>query len=244
MHIPRIITAAVSAAGLTILLLQCVLAQSGGALPEPAASWRLDTFEKTAATDRISGIHDAISNRFHYSPSADGALYRYPTHVVRKAEHAPPLQGPFTVTTWIAVHDGAGHWMPILDQGMAPPVDKSALGGCNRGLLGVKYGDSDLSRPIGDEPLSLMSLDNDWREGDNSWSCTWRGYMQAPADGEIRFYAEADDGARVSIDGAPVIDMWDDGGSGQGAVVMAAGRWYPIRVSYYRDGGVDAYLRL
>jgi len=62
------------------------------------------------------------------------------------------------------------------------------------------------------------------------------GFLKVPADGEYVFTLDSDDGARLSIDGRPVLD--NDGIHGEGrpkttAVTLAAGR-RPIRLDYFQ----------
>jgi len=62
------------------------------------------------------------------------------------------------------------------------------------------------------------------------------GFLKVPADGEYVFTLDSDDGARLSIDGRPILD--NDGIHGEGrpkttAVTLAAGR-RPIRLDYFQ----------
>ncbi len=57
--------------------------------PEPVAWWNLDHFETDHAIDKVTGIPDMISGRFHYSHDTGGGIIRYPTHLKRVSKSAP-----------------------------------------------------------------------------------------------------------------------------------------------------------
>jgi hypothetical protein len=75
------------------------------------------------------------------------------------------------------------------------------------------------------------------------------GNLVVPADGNYYFYAPADDGVILSIDGAGIIYDWRDkggGGSQSQAVYLKAGTLHPFTFYYYENGGgawVQFYAR-
>lgn len=68
----------------------------------------------------------------------------------------------------------------------------------------------------------------------------YTGHITSPIDGPISFYAPADDGIKLSIDGALVIDDWYDkggGGSVSAPIVFTAGESKTFELYYYENGG-------
>jgi len=92
----------------------------------------------------------------------------------------------------------------------------------------------------------------DWRYGDpgngigsDNFSVRWTKTLQVPRTGYYRFYARADDGIRLWVDGRLEIYAWWD----QGATTYVS-RWlyltsgnHPVKVEYYENGGY-AYAHL
>jgi len=71
----------------------------------------------------------------------------------------------------------------------------------------------------------------------DSFSARWTGQLSFE-EGLYRFHAVVDDGIRLYLDGAPVLDDWQDRGKRE----LIADRWLPagnhdLRVEYYEHGG-------
>ena len=71
----------------------------------------------------------------------------------------------------------------------------------------------------------------------DNFSASWRGQLSFE-EGLYRFHAVVDDGIRLYVDGAPVLDDWQDRGKRE----LIADRWLPagnhdLRVEYYEHGG-------
>jgi hypothetical protein len=79
--------------------------------------------------------------------------------------------------------------------------------------------------------------------GSDNWSARWTSNVQFPA-GTYRFTATMDDGMRVWVDNALMVDAWSDGAARtiQTDRAMSAGT-HAIRVEYYEHGG-NAVARL
>ncbi len=69
----------------------------------------------------------------------------------------------------------------------------------------------------------------------------WTGALDVPADGEYTFYLTSDDGSRLYLDGAMVIDNWGHHGDVEKTWTgrLAAGQ-HPIRIDYYEEFGWGA----
>ena len=111
------------------------------------------------------------------------------------------------------------------------------------GLIGILFNDSDFKRPISLWPIQLpASQQMKWPKF-NDFSAQWQGTIEAPGDGSIAFYAEADDGVRLEIDGKIVLDSWDEKTGNQGSIEMKAGNLYPLQL-YYRQISGSSFMRL
>ena len=79
----------------------------------------------------------------------------------------------------------------------------------------------------------------------DNYSVRWTGFVQAAEAGDYAFQTRADDGARLWIDGKPVIDDWSvhPAATDEATVHLAAGTRHAIRLEYFQGGG-DALVRL
>ena len=71
----------------------------------------------------------------------------------------------------------------------------------------------------------------------DDFSTRLAGQTEAPVP--VTFFAKSDDGMHLWIDGEPVIDLWQNGGSNRAhaTVEMQAGASYDIRLEYYDNRG-------
>lgn len=76
------------------------------------------------------------------------------------------------------------------------------------------------------------------------FSARWSGTIRPPASGEYVFVLKSDDGARLRLDGQPLLDMWSDHGVRQQTAhkKLKAGRTYALELDYY-DAGGEAFLQ-
>lgn len=87
----------------------------------------------------------------------------------------------------------------------------------------------------GGAPASNLPADN--------FSARWTRDVFVDA-GTYRFSLAVDDGARLWVDGRPVIDSWRDGGLRPVSGDVTVGRgWHSVRLEYYERSG-DAAIRL
>lgn len=109
------------------------------------------------------------------------------------------------------------------------------------GLVGLVF-----EKPGFREPASkdvIKHLAHEWTGGPGDWSARWRGALEGPVTGEVTFFAEADNGLRLEIDGKVVIDGLGRGEARSGKLSLVAGRKVSMRVDYFQDGD-PSYLRL
>ena len=107
-----------------------------------------------------------------------------------------------------------------------------------KGLAGVWYGESDLTRPQGAMPIRRLdekSVLNE--ERGQGWSAQWRGYIKAPYSGEVTFEMKVSTGGILRIDGQEIINQWDKKGVASGTVSMVKDNMVPVEAVYRRDGG-------
>jgi glucose/arabinose dehydrogenase len=90
------------------------------------------------------------------------------------------------------------------------------------------------------------TVDFDWGTGApvagigaDTFSVRWRGAMRAKVTGTHTFYTTSDDGVRLFVNGAQVINNWTDHGATEnsGTVALTAGKLYDIRMELYDNGG-------
>ncbi len=82
--------------------------------------------------------------------------------------------------------------------------------------------------------------------GDDNFSCRWTGEVEAAFTETYTFYAAADDGVRLWVDGVQLVDAWVDQGTTEyrGTIDLIAGNTYSILMEQYENGGgAAAYLR-
>jgi hypothetical protein len=80
--------------------------------------------------------------------------------------------------------------------------------------------------------------------GADQFSVRWTGRVLADRSGTYRFYTQTDDGARLWVDGVPLVDDWTDHGvvENSGTIALSAGR-HDLRMEFYDNGG-SALARL
>lgn len=126
-------------------------------------------------------------------------------------------------------------------------VPHCVLGGeTNRpGLIGAQFGESDLKN--WQRAVLLTTLDQSWSKADDyghEWSARWRGFVRAPATGEIKFHVETNKSVDLRVNGRTILEIDPGETRKSGSVLMEKGRLYPIEVSFYNARGFDAYLKL
>ncbi len=73
----------------------------------------------------------------------------------------------------------------------------------------------------------------------DNFSARWTGQFNFPSGGDYRFFANADDGVRVYVDGGRVIDSWETEFSGDrtGTFANLTPGLHTITVEYFESGG-------
>jgi hypothetical protein len=75
--------------------------------------------------------------------------------------------------------------------------------------------------------------------GDDQFSARWTGEVEAAFTETYTFYASADDGVRLWIDGQQLVNAWIDQGTTEyrGTIDLVAGNTYSLIMEYYENGG-------
>ncbi len=73
----------------------------------------------------------------------------------------------------------------------------------------------------------------------DNFSVRWTGFVQPKVSGNYTFYTTTDDGVRLWVDNALLVDKWVPQPSIEwsGSIYLTAGESYPIRLDYYEGGG-------
>jgi alpha-L-fucosidase len=121
------------------------------------------------------------------------------------------------------------------------------------------YGSEPWIRAGEDRPATMErvdpAVDFDWVRNtpgapirEDEFTAEWTGWLEPLYSETYTFEAEADDGMRVWVDGALVVDAWgEEGGkaarSPDGTAALVAGRKHALRVEY-REDDLNASVRL
>jgi hypothetical protein len=125
-----------------------------------------------------------------------------------------------------------------------PPTSAAASLGTGTGLRGDYYSGTNFNTALGVRTDATINFS--WSSGPGissipatSYSVRWSGTVRAKYTGVHTFYTQSDDGVRLSINGASVIDLWTDHSTAesQGDYSLVAGQTYNIVLEYYQGGG-------
>ena len=75
--------------------------------------------------------------------------------------------------------------------------------------------------------------------GNDQFSARWTGEVEAAFTETYTFYARADDGVRLWVDGVQLVNAWVDQGATEysGKLDLVAGQTYSVVMEYYENGG-------
>ena len=123
--------------------------------------------------------------------------------------------------------------------------------GSGDGLKGYYHADQGLARnPVLTRVDSTVNFD--WAQGAadpalpaDHFSVRWLGQVEPQFSETYTFYARADDGVRLWVNGQLLVDAWRDQGASEysGSIALQAGQKYDLRMEYYENGG-DASAQL
>ncbi|CAN0156971.1 unnamed protein product, partial [Chrysoparadoxa australica] len=110
------------------------------------------------------------------------------------------------------------------------------------GLAGCWFGTSHFDE-IKEDKLVLKDMDRDWgsdHEGHKDWAIAWKGAIEAPHSGEIKFHTESSGKVKLSIDNNLIIS---GRGKSSGKLFMNKGMKYPITITHAQSRKA-AHLRV
>jgi glucose/arabinose dehydrogenase len=127
----------------------------------------------------------------------------------------------------------------------AAAVGVSAVApGTGNGLAAVYFNNADLTGTSVVRTDPAVSFDFGAAAPDpfitpDTFSARWVGFVEPRFSEAYTFTTTSDDGVRLWVDGAPVIDQWNGHGAARhgGTVALVAGRRHAIRLEYYQDAG-------
>lgn len=153
-------------------------------------------------------------------------------------------------STYVAIPGGP---LPTMGAGLyecapvaSPPVSSCATT-LTAGITGDYFNNQTLTSPVtgrrSDGPINF-----DWGTGapgvagigSNNFSVRWNGYVHVTQSGVHRFQTNSDDGVRLTVNGALLIDQWNDHSvttHTSAAVNLEVGKTYPIKLEFYENGG-------
>ena len=137
--------------------------------------------------------------------------------------------------------EGAGKDLPPPEE---PPSPEPPPG--ERGLYAEYFSDMTLTRRVATGVASdLVANYSGYAPVNqlprNEYSLRFTGRVQAQTSGEVTFFAQADDGLRVWLDGEQIIDIWETDGPGQATITMQEGQLYELRVEFHDDQGSASF---
>lgn len=173
-----------------------------------------------------------------------GAEVHYTLDGTTPTEASPLYTAPLSLTTCATVqamafkiglsHSGIAVQNYLVDNGP----------GKGSGLSGAYYNSLDLSGTA----LTRIdpTIDFDWSNSApfagvnlNNFSVRWTGSVQPRCSGDYTFYANADDGVRLWVNGKQLVDAWIYQGATEysGTVTLQAGTKYSIKIEYFQGYG-------
>src|SRR5262249_37747108 len=86
---------------------------------------------------------------------------------------------------------------------------------------------------------STTILGTNRANGPSTFSVRWTGLVKADETGSYTFTTVSDDGVRLSVNSALLVDNWTTHGTTEnsGSINLVAGSWYPLTLEYFNNGG-------
>ena len=183
------------------------------------------------------------------SDATPGASIYYTTDGTVPTTNSLLYTVPFTVTNSVDVQ-ALAVLAGAVDSGaaMVSFINSSEIGS-GTGLLGAYYANHSSSSPFTGVPTLSRTdpeIDFNWDSsgpsasvGQTGFTARWIGSVQPQFNETYTFYATADDGVRVWVNGQELINGWADQAptTYQGSIALQAQQLYDIEMDYYQNGG-------
>jgi hypothetical protein len=179
--------------------------------------------------------------------STAGAVTYYTLDGTTPTTNSIHYTGPFTLTNTVGVQAIAAEWGAVSSGIATAGFVNSSIAGDGTGLQGAYYADQDQTF---NNPPTLERIDPtinfNWENappdpsiGLTNYTAEWTGSVKPQFSETYTFYATAEDGVRVWVDGQLIIDEWFDQPTTtyQGSIALNAQQLYDIQVEYYEDQG-------
>jgi uncharacterized repeat protein (TIGR03806 family) len=188
--------------------------------------------------------------------SSPGAAIYYTLDGMTPTTNSILYTGPFTLTNSVGIQAVA------VESGATPSgvaqasfVNSSSLGN-GTGLTGSYYANHSSANPFAGTPTLLetnATVDFTWNAsgpapsvGQSNYTVRWTGSVQPQFSENYTFYATADDGVRLWINGQEIINAWVNQAptTYQASAPLVAQQFYNIEMDYYyqNDGAAEAQL--
>jgi hypothetical protein len=226
---------------------------NGAALAVTTATAVADSTPPTSPTGLVARVVSPTQVRLNWQPGTDdvgvtgyqvsrdgvpvgtAAVFSYSDTTVRAGAHTYAVTG----------RDAAGNLSPAASADVVVPSAAA------NGLTGSYFDTAGFTskKLVRTDPTIAFS----WGTarpaatvGADTFSVQWTGSLLPVADGTYTFYLSSDEGVRLWIDGAPVLDDWTPHLAREvrsGAVPLTASRAHVVRIDYYDKTGA-ASVRL
>jgi len=187
------------------------------------------------------------------SDATVGASIYYTLDGTTPTTNSIHYSAPFTLTNSVAVTAAAFKPGSVPSGTTSASFLNSSAIGSGVGLLGQYWANTTSAAFVTPGFNTLPTLTRTDATVNFNWSTTppatnvgpdtyvvqWTGTVQPQFSDTYTFYATADDGVRLWVNGQLLIDEWVDEGptTWSGQITLAAQQQYNIQMDYYQDGG-------
>ena len=180
--------------------------------------------------------------------SAPGTALYYTLDGTTPTTNSILYSGPFVLTNSLNVSVIAAEPGYINSTAANATFINSSAIGTGIGLLGAYYANHYPTNPFTGLPTMVETdavINFDWTVGpgggiaQTNFTVRWTGCVQPQFNQTYTFYATADDGVRLWVNGQELVNSWVDEAATtyQGSITLNAQQLYNIEMDYYQDGG-------
>jgi uncharacterized repeat protein (TIGR03806 family) len=180
--------------------------------------------------------------------SASGVALYYTLDGTTPTTNSIFYTGPFVVTDTLTVNAIAAEPEYVNSAEVSATFFNSSAIGNGTGLLGAYYANHTSVNPYTGSPTLVRTdamINFNWTSGpgggiaQTNFTVRWTGSVQPQFNETYTFYATADDGVRLWVNGQELVNGWVDQAATtyQGSIALKAQQLYNIEMDYYQDGG-------
>lgn len=178
-----------------------------------------------------------------------GAVIYYTLDGTTPATNSILYTAPFVLTNSVVVTARAFKAGAIASASATASFLNSSLLGNGTGLTGAYYTNHTSASPFTGSPILVRTdatVNFDWgngapdpKVGADTFTVRWTGSVQPQFSETYTFYATADDGVRLWVNGKQLVNGWVDQGATtyQGSIALKSQQLYNIVMEYYENGG-------